>query len=138
MIDFPASPTIGDQFTSGGTTWEWDGAKWTIVPGTSGPPVIISDTPPASPVVGDLWWDSIGGQLYCWFVENITPSNLKFPGVKIAPRDEYQLSYKTNPDQVNVSFVPDIGITHYEYRLHGSITDTTLVLTEFHPAEAKK
>jgi hypothetical protein len=69
MIDFPASPTIGDQFTSGGTTWEWDGAKWTIVPGTSGPPVIISDTPPASPVVGDLWWDSIGGQLYCWFVD---------------------------------------------------------------------
>jgi Chaperone of endosialidase len=69
MIDFPASPSVGDQFTLGGTTWEWDGTKWTIVPGTSGPPVIISDTPPASPVVGDLWWDSIGGQLYCWVVD---------------------------------------------------------------------
>jgi hypothetical protein len=77
-------------------------------------------------------------QLYCWFVDSIAPSTLKLPGLKPVPRDEYQLSYKTNPDQVNVSFVPDIGITHYEYRLHGSITDTTLVLTEFRPAEAKK
>jgi hypothetical protein len=77
-------------------------------------------------------------QLYCWFVESIAPSTLQLPGVKTVPRSEYQLSYKTNPDQVNVSFVPDIGITHYEYRLHGSITDTTLVLTEFRPAEAKK
>jgi hypothetical protein len=78
-------------------------------------------------------------QLYCWFVENIAPSTLgKMPGVKSLPRDEYQLSYKTNPDQVNVSFVPDIGITHYEYHHHGSIADTTLVLSEFHPAEIKK
>lgn len=78
-------------------------------------------------------------QLYCWFVENVAPSNLgKMPGVKSLPRDEYQLSYKTNPDQVNVSFVPGIGITHYEYHHHGSIADTTLSLTEFHPAEVKK
>ena len=78
-------------------------------------------------------------QLYCWFVENIAPSTLgKMPGVKNVPRDEYKLSYKTNPDQVSVSFVPDIGITHYEYHHHGSIADTNLTLTEFHPAEAKK
>jgi hypothetical protein len=31
------------------------------------PPVIISATPPASPVVGTLWWDSVGGQLYVWY-----------------------------------------------------------------------
>jgi hypothetical protein len=78
-------------------------------------------------------------QLYCWFVESIAPSVLgKMPGLKEIPRDEYQLSYKTNPDQVNVSFVPDIGITHYEYHHHGSIADTTLTLSEFHPAEMKK
>ena len=66
-------------------------------------------------------------QLYCWFVENIAPSTLKMPGIKTVPRDEYQLSYKTNPDQVTVSFVPDIGITHYEYHHHGAIADTTLI-----------
>ena len=29
MIDFPASPTVGQIFTAGGVTWTWDGSKWT-------------------------------------------------------------------------------------------------------------
>src|SRR5580704_17379257 len=29
MIDFPANPTVGQQFTAAGVTWVWDGAKWT-------------------------------------------------------------------------------------------------------------
>ena len=35
MIDFPANPTIGDQFTDAGTgiTWTWDGVKWTMIGG---------------------------------------------------------------------------------------------------------
>jgi hypothetical protein len=77
-------------------------------------------------------------QLYCWSVENIGPSTLRMPGVKSVPRDEYQLSYKTNPDQVNVSFVPDVGITHYEYHHHGTVADTNLTLAEFHPTVPKK
>ena len=28
VIDFPASPTVGQSFSAGGTTWIWDGAKW--------------------------------------------------------------------------------------------------------------
>jgi hypothetical protein len=28
MIDFPASPTTGQQFTAAGVTWTWDGIKW--------------------------------------------------------------------------------------------------------------
>lgn len=28
MIDFPANPTVGQQFVSSGTTWVWDGVKW--------------------------------------------------------------------------------------------------------------
>jgi hypothetical protein len=34
-----------------------------------GPPVTISDTAPASPAVGALWWDSVGGQLYVWYTD---------------------------------------------------------------------
>ena len=33
MIDFPASPNIGDTFTSGGLSWRWDGAKWAATGG---------------------------------------------------------------------------------------------------------
>jgi hypothetical protein len=29
--------------------------------------VTISDTAPATPKVGDLWWDSVGAQLYLWY-----------------------------------------------------------------------
>jgi hypothetical protein len=31
------------------------------------PPVTISATAPATPAVGQLWWDSVGGQLYVWY-----------------------------------------------------------------------
>ena len=28
MIDFPASPSVGQIFTSGGYSWRWDGTRW--------------------------------------------------------------------------------------------------------------
>lgn len=34
-IDFPNSPTNGQEFTSGGTTWVYDGTKWNIKEATS-------------------------------------------------------------------------------------------------------
>lgn len=40
-IDFPNSPTVGQLFTVGDTTWEWTGTVWkgigTAVPGPAGP-----------------------------------------------------------------------------------------------------
>lgn len=34
-IDFPNSPTNGQEFTSGGTSWVYDGTKWSIKQATS-------------------------------------------------------------------------------------------------------
>jgi hypothetical protein len=34
-----------------------------------GTAVTVSDTPPASPTSGQQWWDSVGGQLYLWYVD---------------------------------------------------------------------
>lgn len=34
-LNFPASPTNGDTFTDGTTTWQWDGTVWNIVGNTS-------------------------------------------------------------------------------------------------------
>lgn len=31
-IDFPATPSIGEYFTSGTTTWQWDGSSWKLSP----------------------------------------------------------------------------------------------------------
>ena len=30
-IDFPNSPSVNDQFTSGTTTWRWDGSVWKVI-----------------------------------------------------------------------------------------------------------
>lgn len=34
-INFPNSPTVNQQFTSGGTTWIWDGTKWNLYLGSN-------------------------------------------------------------------------------------------------------
>ena len=31
-LNFPASPSLNDQYTANGKTWEWDGTSWNIVP----------------------------------------------------------------------------------------------------------
>lgn len=33
VIDFPNSPTVGDQYTESGKTWEYDGTAWNLVVG---------------------------------------------------------------------------------------------------------
>jgi hypothetical protein len=33
----------------------------------AGSNVTIAAAPPASPHIGDLWWDDVGGELYLWF-----------------------------------------------------------------------
>jgi hypothetical protein len=38
--------------------------SWATPSGGGGASVTISDTAPASPSVGALWWDSVGGQMY--------------------------------------------------------------------------
>ena len=27
-FNFPDSPTVGDSYTAGGKTWQWDGVAW--------------------------------------------------------------------------------------------------------------
>jgi hypothetical protein len=47
MIDFPVNPTIGQQFTTAGVTWTWDGFKWTLTP----PPTAVAYLPLAGGVM---------------------------------------------------------------------------------------
>jgi hypothetical protein len=37
-IDFPNSPSVNDQFTAAGITWEWNGTTWDIVASGVAPP----------------------------------------------------------------------------------------------------
>jgi hypothetical protein len=41
--------------------------------GGGGASLSTDDTPPTSPSDGDMWWDSVGGQLYVWYVDPSGP-----------------------------------------------------------------
>ena len=42
-LNFPTSPEINESFTAAGTTYIWDGTKWTSKGATSGLPLIPDD-----------------------------------------------------------------------------------------------
>ena len=66
-IDFPASPTNGQEFTAGATTYVWNGAAWAIKNAGLGVGAVVGDGPPANPVPGQFWWESDTGLLYVWY-----------------------------------------------------------------------
>jgi hypothetical protein len=79
-IDFPASPTVGQQFTAAGTTWQWDGTTWNAVPQPSA--LVMSDIPPANPAIGQLWWRASTGQLYIWYNDGNSSQWVQAAGVQ--------------------------------------------------------
>jgi hypothetical protein len=65
-MDFPNSPTVNQTYTVGDKTWKWSGTAWEIV--VNRPAMrTVADTPPASPIVGDEWFNSLTGRTYTWF-----------------------------------------------------------------------
>jgi hypothetical protein len=61
-----SDPPAADSSASVPTT-RWVNAALAAHGGGSS--VTIGDTAPASPKAGDLWWDSVGGQLYVWYTD---------------------------------------------------------------------
>ena len=64
-IDFPNSPTVNDSFTSGTTTWKWDGTVWKVVRNfaPTGATGAVGNTGPTGPAgsssagsIGTSWW----------------------------------------------------------------------------------
>jgi len=55
MLNFPDIPTLGQEFTGGGSSWTWDGVKWeatttsdatTIVTPVSGDTIVLTSRAP--------------------------------------------------------------------------------------------
>ena len=78
-IDFPNSPTLNQEFTSGSTTWKWDGVAWNVIrtpvvgptgaTGATGAPGVWSSTStaPVSPQPGDAWFDPSTGGIFIYY-----------------------------------------------------------------------
>lgn len=54
-INFPDSPSLNEQFTSGDSTWKWDGSTWSIVrTGVIGPTGPTGPTGPGADTLNEL------------------------------------------------------------------------------------
>jgi hypothetical protein len=66
-FDFPASPTTGTLYQpAGGPTYRYNGAVWSVLAGQF-QGAMPSDSAPANPVPGQLWWESDTGSLFVYF-----------------------------------------------------------------------
>jgi len=76
MLDFPASPTVGQRFTAAGVTWVWDGAKW-VASGSGG--LTEAPTDGAAYMRSNSAWSS-GGTLKADLVVNGDTDTLTLNG----------------------------------------------------------
>lgn len=58
---------LSDGFTEDpNPSSQWvDAAPASVIPDTA--PVTVAPVPPANPLVGNLWWNTVDGSLYVWF-----------------------------------------------------------------------
>lgn len=69
-LNFPNSPVNGTTYSAAGVLWTYDGTKWEGTTGGGGSASIsIGTTPPASPSAGWLWFDTVSGELYCYYTD---------------------------------------------------------------------
>lgn len=67
-FDFPSSPAENQTYTpAGGPTYVYVSGVWKIQ-GSMGAPgnLYVGDTPPVSPVAGQMWWESDTGNLFAY------------------------------------------------------------------------
>ena len=66
-LNFPNSPSLNDEYTFGGSTYTWNGSVWGVKAASAADGVHMSDTAPANPVAGDMWWRTNDGRLYIYY-----------------------------------------------------------------------
>lgn len=66
-LNFPSNPANNQTYSFGNQTWYWANnvGYWQANNSTS--TVVISDTTPASPQPGNMWWNSNLGGLYIYY-----------------------------------------------------------------------
>lgn len=106
-LDFPSSPTLGQQFTSGLQTWEWDTISWNIVPTVVGggeASIAVGPDAPVGPDDGDLWWDTDDPALQAGLVDPTALANNSAFITALSANATYNavLNNRYNPVVLNV------------------------------------
>jgi hypothetical protein len=106
------------------------GVRWGTV-ATGGARVTVSDTAPATPSNGDLWFDSVGTQLYLWYSDptssqwvitvsqpgggSAVSSVFGRAGTVVAQSGDYTAAQITNAVDQTASYVNPAWITSYAW-----------------------
>jgi hypothetical protein len=72
-----------------------------------------------------------------WVVDSAGRTEVHVPGAPVGKRRSYRLVQQFLADHTVVTYVADIGLTHYEYSHHGSLSDVELDLVEVHVGPAQ-
>lgn len=127
-FDFPSSPTVGQQFTPvGGVTYTWNGYGWD---GGSGI-LIVSDTPPASPTNGSLWWESDTGTLWIYYTDANTSQWVAIGGGSAAAPGSWVLIQQTpvTVGLANVDFTTGLDLyDEYEMVVSNVMANANIVM----------
>jgi hypothetical protein len=76
--------------------------------------------------------------MYCWVVSSIDRiSLLDVKGLEPKKYQVYEVSYRTNPDDMELQLLPGVGLIGYSYHHHGTVADTELNLIAFRLGDAK-
>jgi hypothetical protein len=71
--------------------------------------------------------------MYCWVVSSVDQiSLLNVKGLEPKQYRVYEVSFRTNPDDTELQFLPGVGLVSYRYHHHGSVADTELKLVASH------
>jgi hypothetical protein len=82
-FDFPASPTEGQVFTPvGGPSYVFNSPVWKAV--GQGQIAVVSDTAPANPANGQLWWESDTGILFISYTDANSTQWVQVGGIAAA------------------------------------------------------
>jgi len=119
-FDFPASPSEGQIFNApGGPSYVFNTPVWKAV--GQGQIAIISDTPPASPANGALWYESDSGVLYIWYNDGNSSQWVQVGGIMQPPAVEASGTFKISEGTLLVA-APQIDIAlpagYLQLKLH--------------------
>jgi len=78
------------------------------------------------------------GTRYSWVVENEARADVSGLGERFSrqPLKQYQIVFRTAPDNTTIDFVPGVGITHFIYQHHGTVAEADVKLIEYYPGKS--
>jgi hypothetical protein len=68
---------------------------------------------------------------YCWYVSAKQNERLRINGVPAGPLEVATLLYYTVPEHELLQLAAGVGITHFEFRHHGTVSDVDIDLIDY-------